>query len=398
MRYSSRFRLVVVACSLAGAALVAALAAGGLRDPASRVAAGAGLAWSACVCWAAVLAGRGASGKPAVAASVLAVAACGGLSLLALPPRLAVSTAYVVTLLAAAALNRPAAAAGLQAAAAAVVCVSLLRQRVPEAAEMAAVVGVAAAVVTVWSKRASAAWERQVELFDQARWAASQFVNVNVRMQDNVDRSAGAARIIERVRVAREVHDTVGYTLTAALVQVRAVRRLMDDDPGAAAARLGHVEEMLQESIQEVRAEVSHLRDESYASRVGSSRWQRLCETFGDSTGVRVSTTFPESLETVDEGLSETVYRIIQEALTNAYRHGRADHVDVAMSWEQERERVLLRISDNGRGTAAVDPGNGLSGMRERVRALNGSLVWQSMPDRGFDLGIELGWKGVASG
>ena len=95
--------------------------------------------------------------------------------------------------------------------------------------------------------------------------------------------------------------------------------------------------------------------------------------------------------------ISETVYRLIQESLTNAYRHGRADYVDVAMSWETDDELVLLRVSDNGRGALSLSPGNGLTGMRERVAELGGSVVWQSSPGRGFDIGVDIPWAGGAS-
>jgi len=210
----------------------------------------------------------------------------------------------------------------------------------------------------------------------------------------NSSQAAASARTTERVRIAREVHDTVGYALTAALVQVRAARRLLESNPDNAASRLEHIEEMISDSLQEVRAEVSSLRDASLVKRTGTSRWRRLCDGFADSTGIRVSVRMPPDLEIVSEAVSETVYRIIQESLTNAYRHGRADHVDVAMTWKRDPGRILLRISDNGRGAGIVEPGNGLAGMRERVDSLDGSLIWQSALGRGFDIGIEIPWRG----
>jgi signal transduction histidine kinase len=251
---------------------------------------------------------------------------------------------------------------------------------------------------TLWLDMENREWRRQMVLFDQARWAASQFTNVNVRMQDNMDRTAGTARAKERVRVAREVHDSVGYALTGSLLQIRAANKLLATDPAATAVRLEHVEEMIQSAIQDVRAEVSRLRDEDAIHRIGTSRWKRLCEAFADSTGIRVSATIPESLETVSEGISESVYRIIQESLTNSYRHGRADHVDVSMSLDLSPQKILLRISDNGSGAGAVQLGNGLKGMQERTSKLGGTLALQSSPGRGFDIGIEIPLGGHGDG
>ena len=161
---------------------------------------------------------------------------------------------------------------------------------------------------------------------------------------------------------------------------------------------MAHIEEMVDDSLQDVRREVSMLRDESAVRCVGMSRWRRLCEVFAVSTGVRVSVKLTSDLEVVTEEISETIYRIIQESLTNAYRHGGADHVDVSGTWKRSDGLLLVRISDNGRGASEVVPGNGLSGMRERLEALNGTLAWMTRPGRGFDLGVEIPWRGVANG
>jgi len=249
-------------------------------------------------------------------------------------------------------------------------------------------------VVGQWLKVELDQWENDSKMFARAREAASQFVSVNVRLQDSIDRTSGLTRLRERARIAREIHDSVGYTLTALLMQVQAAQDVLKMDPQALETRLVRLEEIIRSSIQEVRAEVSELRDESVVERSGSGRWRRLCESFADGTGVRVHTVMPESLEQVTAVISETVYRITQEALTNAYRHGVADYIDVSMAWESEARRILLRVSDNGRGAPTVKAGNGLRGIRERVSQLGGSVVWQSGEAKGFDLGVEIPWDG----
>jgi signal transduction histidine kinase len=245
-----------------------------------------------------------------------------------------------------------------------------------------------------WFKLELEEWERQLALYDQARKAASEFVGINIRMQDSIDRTSSTTRLHERSRIAREIHDSVGYVLTAVLVQLQAAQEVLRVNPLRLMERLRLLEDMVRQSIQEVRHEVSDLRDESVLVRAGTSRWTRLCEAFADGTGIRVNTLMSDELETVNQGISEIIYRIIQEALTNAYRHGGADYIDVAMGWEQGHERILLRISDNGKGAGAVTPGNGLNGMRERLSAINGRIVWQTQPGRGFDIGIEIPWNG----
>ena len=233
-------------------------------------------------------------------------------------------------------------------------------------------------------------WERLNILFDQSRKAASEFVSINTRMQDSIDRNSSMARLRERSRIAREIHDSVGYVLTAVLVQIVAAQEVLRANPLQLLERLKKLEDLVRDSIQEVRREVSELRDESVLARVGTSRWTRMCEAFADGTGITIHTVMCDDLEIVDQEISETVYRIIQESLTNAYRHGGADYVDVSMAWENHC--ILLRVSDNGKGNHAVAPGNGLRGMRERVAAFGGTVSWITMPERGFDLGVEIPW------
>ncbi len=258
-----------------------------------------------------------------------------------------------------------------------------------------AITGTVLVLVGIWLQVEFTQWNRRLTLFDQASWAAAQYAKVNTSMLNRLDTSVEVARLRERERIAREVHDTVGYALTASLVQLRAARKLMSTSPESADMRMVHVEEMVNDSLQDVRREVSNLRDEAAVRQVGTSRWRRLCEVFATSTGMRVSFNVEERLEVVSEDISEATYRIIQESLTNAYRHGGADHVDVSGTWREHEERILLRISDNGRGTLAVAPGNGLSGMRERVEQLNGTIVWVTKPERGFDIGVDIPWSGI---
>jgi len=267
----------------------------------------------------------------------------------------------------------------------------LSMQIVPSVGIVTTAVG--GAVGSLWVSRQLKERKRDRELYFQARRAAAGLVSVNARLQDAVDRTASITRLRERARIARDIHDDVGHTLTALIVQLQAAAEVFLVEPQNLVARLNRLEEMVWSTIQDVRRTVSTLRDES-AVNIGTIRWQRLCEAFADAAGVDVITRMDESLEIVSSEISETVYRIIQEALTNAYRHGNAEVIDVSMYYDPEEEEILLRISDNGQGAQQFEVGNGLRGIRERVAATKGEIVWQTFPGRGFDLGAVIPWKG----
>ena len=233
-------------------------------------------------------------------------------------------------------------------------------------------------------------------LLGQARSAASALSGVILRVEQTVHRARIHEMTRERRRVAREIHDSVGYTLTGLIVQLGVVSRLVTSPE--AISRLESLESIARKALQEVREEVGNLRadvDENVVPFL--NRWIQVCEYFAECTGIRVDHRFGRGLEHVPVSIGETVYRVIQEGLTNAYRHGEATIVDVSMTWKKERGLVLLRISDNGRGLDKLRPGNGLNGIRERVASVSGSLVIQTEPGRGFDLGIDVPWNGPSA-
>ncbi|TVQ18736.1 MAG: sensor histidine kinase [Spirochaetaceae bacterium] len=246
----------------------------------------------------------------------------------------------------------------------------------------------------VASARVLADASENARLFRQARSAASTLSDVILRVEQTVHRARIHEMTKERRRVAREIHDSVGYTLTGLMVQLDVVRRLVENPE--ARERLQNLETIARQALQEVRKEVGALRAEIEENKVVSyrSRWIQVCEYFGECTGIRVDHEFTANLEGVSPEIGDAVYRVIQEALTNAYRHGEATLVDVSMSWREARGLILLRISDNGRGLDSLKPGNGLGGVRERVGLLSGSVVFQSQPGRGFDMGVDIPWSG----
>ena len=228
---------------------------------------------------------------------------------------------------------------------------------------------------------------RQEQMADHARRTATEFVAANVRLQNSLRRSQTADLNSERRRIAREIHDTVGHSLTAVLVQLRTVRELMRVRPEHVVEYLEEIEVSVHDALRETRQEVRSLREREPVQVSWQVRWRQLCMKFAECTGARVDLGILDDLGGVTDGVGETVFRVIQEALTNAIRHGRATKVDVRLR-RKPTGQLLLRISDNGGGALHVQPGSGLRGMRERINELRGEVAWETVPNRGFDLGV----------
>jgi signal transduction histidine kinase len=202
----------------------------------------------------------------------------------------------------------------------------------------------------------------------------------------------------ERVRIVRELHDVVAHTLTVMTVQAGVGRRLMAKRPEEAASALASIEAIGRTAQEELRVVLGLLRDEEVeaASLAPAPRLvdlKDLVETVRDSgTPVELRTSGTD--RSLSPSLELSIYRVVQEALTNVVKHapGARASVDLAVT---DRE-IRVEIADEGRPAAGrrgavlaeaearTGPGHGIVGMRERVGAFGGWLAAESRPDRGF--------------
>jgi len=180
------------------------------------------------------------------------------------------------------------------------------------------------------------------------------------------------AALAERERIGRDLHDLLGHTLSLITLKSELAARLFDRDPLAARREIADVERVARDALGQVRRAVSGIRTAGLAAELASARL--LLESGGVRLDYRLAAdALPAELETV-------LALVVREAVTNIQRHANAvqAHVELAVS----QGEALLRIEDNGRG-GLIEPGNGLSGMRERLRALGGRLEIRSARGRG---------------
>jgi signal transduction histidine kinase len=201
-----------------------------------------------------------------------------------------------------------------------------------------------------------------------------------------VEAEARAAVAEQRTRIARELHDVVTHHVNLVVLQAMAASGLLDRDPERVREPLQVIERSGREALSEMRRLLGVLRDED-AERplapqpgvedvdalVGSAR------TAGLAVGLAVSGN-PRHLP---DGLALTVYRIVQESLTNAARHAAGSRVGVSLRYEPDAIDVAV-VDDGGRETDEARGGRGLLGMRERVAVFAGTLETGPSPAGGF--------------
>jgi signal transduction histidine kinase len=201
--------------------------------------------------------------------------------------------------------------------------------------------------------------------------------------------------IEERNRLAREIHDTLGHALTGIVVSADAGKILFDAAPEEAKARFDVIGQTARQGLEDVRRSIRALRPDALESHDLESALEKMIENFRETTGadIRYAQEAGKLLLAQDEEV--TVYRIVQEGMTNAIRHGKATQINLIIDRKDRNLRV--RIFDNGVGMQGKKTGFGLNYMKERVELLKGTLRYGNREDgsRGFSLEAEIPVRGV---
>jgi len=186
--------------------------------------------------------------------------------------------------------------------------------------------------------------------------------------------SARLARVEERARLAREIHDTLAQGLTAIALHLESALRHLDQRPGQARQRLERALETARTSLEEARRSVLNLRAAPLAGKPLPEAVEALARGFTSESGIRVRVR-AGSPRPLPLAVEAELYRIVQEALTNVRRHAHATEAEIAL--EYTPRRIRLSVTDNGRGfdpAEVADDRQGIVGMRERAALLGGQL------------------------
>jgi signal transduction histidine kinase len=231
--------------------------------------------------------------------------------------------------------------------------------------------------------RFTAADLRLAEHFAQRAAVA---VNLSRRVARDSLRRLVEGQEMERRRLARELHDETGQALTSVLLGLKAVETA-EDVPAA----LADLRELVVSTLQEVRRLAVELRPTALDDFGLVTAVERLVETFTAATGIDVQLESGLGEERLPSEVETTLYRVVQEALTNISKHAAASKVSILLV--RRESSVTAVIEDDGRGFTNVDElrgGIGLAGMRERLALLDGRLTIESPRGAGSTLVAEV--------
>jgi signal transduction histidine kinase len=195
----------------------------------------------------------------------------------------------------------------------------------------------------------------------------------------------------ERKRITREIHDSIGYALNNLIMMMEAATRMAPKDAATLRGLLAQAREEAQVGLNETRKALRLLRMVTQDQVRGLSAIHRLVSIFSSATGVEVKVEYCNADQSFGDAIDLAVYRMIQEGMTNAFRHGRATLI--RLQFWQDHTGVRVILWDNGTAEESVKDGIGLSGMRERVERIDGTFHASRVAD-GFEISAWLPFAG----
>ncbi|MFC0037313.1 sensor histidine kinase [Actinomadura rayongensis] len=250
----------------------------------------------------------------------------------------------------------------------------------PRYAVVIVAAGVLGSLVVPWAVwRDDPGWFQAVLIVFTAAavYAFTELAAANTALRAARAEVARLASEAERTRIARDLHDLLGHSLTVITVKSGLARRLAASDLDRAVREIAEVETLSRQTLTDVRAAVSGYRQVTLAGEL--ARGRELLRAAG------IAADLPASVDVVDAAHRELFGWVVREGLTNVVRHARASHCTITLS------ATHIEIRDNGPGATAAPSGSGLAGLRERVAAVGGRIEVGPARPRGWRLCVSVG-------
>lgn len=182
------------------------------------------------------------------------------------------------------------------------------------------------------------------------------------------------AAVAERKRIARDLHDSLGYALTISAVQLENARELVWEEPQQAEALIEAVRGRLVAGLDDLRTTLASLREMEICARELRPTLQRLFSEYAAVSGILVHARVLKALPPLTNAQATTLFRTAQEAMVNSFKHGRAENVWVSL--DTDEYDLVLNVKDDGQPiSATASSGYGLAGVKERADQLGGTLT-----------------------
>ena len=217
----------------------------------------------------------------------------------------------------------------------------------------------------------------QKEENERIRRLNEQLNQANYRLRDYAVNMERMTQMRERNRLAREIHDTLGHTLTGIIMGTDAGLALFDVAPEESKKRMQIVAQSARDGLTDVRRSIKALRPDALERFTLEQALEGLVENFRLTTSAQITYSQEAEELKLDTDEEDALYRVVQEGLTNAVRHGKANRIEIRIT--RTGDMVTVSVRDNGSGCARPEEGFGLRHMRERLEMLGGTMSYGNL-------------------
>lgn len=226
------------------------------------------------------------------------------------------------------------------------------------------------------------------ELYHRLRKSEDELIKTNQELEAYADSIKELSILKERNRISREIHDSVGHSLSTIIIQLGAIEKIANENGEAASLMASNLRDFTKNGLEEIRKALRELKPKEFKEYETLLAIEGLIKDFSKLTGIDVKLGFSKNKWQLDEETSLVLYRVVQEFLSNSARHGKATKISIFMHFSISD--LIVTMQDNGIGTNEITPGLGLTSISERVGELGGNLSYESKEGKGFLLRVVL--------
>lgn len=231
--------------------------------------------------------------------------------------------------------------------------------------------------------------EKKIEaqkLYDKIRISEEKLKDAYERLESYSSTVEEITLLKERNRISREIHDTVGHTLSTLIIQLQAVPFLWKSNPKEAETMLSNMLSYTKTGLEDVRRAVRELSPSAFDKGSGVFLLKELIINFEKNSNVKVDFNVSKMVYDLNSDQSFTLYRVFQESFSNSIRHGGATNIKINMNFSPNE--IYVHIRDNGKCSKNMEKGFGLTNMENRINFIGGTFSYFNHEAQGFEINI----------
>jgi len=224
--------------------------------------------------------------------------------------------------------------------------------------------------------------------------AIEELTRANISFQEYAAGISEQSKMLERKRIAHDIHDSIGYNMMNIKMMMDACLTMTRDDWDELIETLMHTRAQALTGLQDARGSLRSLAEIEMNSDFGLRALKKLTIAFSNSTGVEVALNYGSIPWRFDPEIDYILYHMVQEGMTNSLCHGSADKISITIGMDPNR--VNISIGDNGSGASEIEKGLGITGMIERIERKGGSFLARNT-STGFEISASIPLSGTGS-